>query len=164
MHRLYSLFCLHFIPERNKHHSRANFFELKRQPKDTAADIWTKLLEIEKNCEFEQITAAELIISKFISMIGKSTGDNELKKKIKKGEMTIDHVTELIHEHMYEKLNESSDSDQEEKIKHISSRKRRNEHFKPTEKKQKKTKQLQKLRKRKLDTPTRMYSQKRKMP
>ena len=32
LYRLYALFRLHFIPERNKHHSRANFFNLKREP------------------------------------------------------------------------------------------------------------------------------------
>ena len=30
LHKLYSLFRLHFTPERNVHYSRANFFELKR--------------------------------------------------------------------------------------------------------------------------------------
>ena len=128
LHKLYSLFRLQFIPKRNKYHSRADFFELKRSSKESAADIWTKILEIEKNCEFEEITAAELIASKFISMIGKSTGDNELKKRIKKSDMAIETITDLIHEYMYEKQNESSDTSTEVKrIKHISKedRKRR---------------------------------------
>ena len=30
LHKLYALFRLHFTPERNKHHSRADFFELKK--------------------------------------------------------------------------------------------------------------------------------------
>ena len=54
--------------------------------------------------------AAELIASKFLSLIGKSSGDYELKGKIKKSNMTIDAITEAIHEHMYEKLNETTDS------------------------------------------------------
>ena len=83
LHKLYSLFRLQFIPKRSKYHRRANFFEIKRHPKTkkTAADIWTKILEVEKakNCDFQEIIAAELITSKFINMIGLSTRDNELK-------------------------------------------------------------------------------------
>ena len=118
--KLYSLFRIYFTPERNKYHSRADFFELQRTQKDTAADIWTKILETEKNCEFENITAAELIVSKFMSQIGRSTGDYDLKKKIKKSDMEIETVTELIHEYMYEKMNESIESIDQRNIKHIS--------------------------------------------
>ena len=49
LHHLYALFRLHFIPELNKHHSRADFFNLKREPGETAAGIWERILEIEKN-------------------------------------------------------------------------------------------------------------------
>ena len=87
LYRLYALFRLHFVPERNKHHSRADFFNLKREPGEPAAETWKRILEIEKNCEFEEITAAEILASKFLSVIGKTTGDNDLKKKIKKGDM-----------------------------------------------------------------------------
>ena len=31
LHRLYALFRLHFIPEQNKHHSRADFSNIKRE-------------------------------------------------------------------------------------------------------------------------------------
>ena len=70
LNKLYSLFRLHFIPERNKHHSRADFFGIERDKNETAEDVWTRLLEVEKNCEFENITAAELLASKFLSLIG----------------------------------------------------------------------------------------------
>ena len=63
LYRLYTLFRLHFIPEKNKHHSRADFFNLKREPGESAAETWKRILEIEKNCEFEEITAAELLAS-----------------------------------------------------------------------------------------------------
>ena len=124
LHRLYSLFRIHFIPERNKYHSRADFFNIQREPGESAADIWKRILEIEKKCEFEDITAAELLASKFLSVIGKSTGDYELKKKIKKSDYSIDAITDAIHEHMYEKLNESSESQDGRRIKHIQERKR----------------------------------------
>ena len=57
-----------------------------------------------ENCEFEAITAAELLASKFLSLIGKSTGDYELKKKIRKSDMSVETITDILHEHMYEKL------------------------------------------------------------
>ena len=62
-------------PERNVNHSRADFFELKREEGESAADVWTQLLAIERNCEIETITAAELLASTFLSVIGKPTGD-----------------------------------------------------------------------------------------
>ena len=100
LHRLYALFRLHFIPERNKHHSRADFFNLKKKPGESAADTWKRILETEKNCEFEEIRAEELLASKFLSVIGKTTGDNELKKKLKNGDMSVEAITDTIHEYL----------------------------------------------------------------
>ena len=73
LHRLHALFRLHFIPERNQHHSRTDFFNLKREPGGSAADTWKRILEIEKNCEFGELTAAELLASLFLPVIGKTT-------------------------------------------------------------------------------------------
>ena len=81
LYKLYTLLRLHFTPERNVQHSRADFFDLKRGNGESAADVWKRILEVEKNCKFEAITSAELLASKFLSRIGKSTGDYELKKK-----------------------------------------------------------------------------------
>ena len=61
----YSLFRLHFIPERNKFHSQADFF-LVREPNETAEDVWTRTscssatADREKNCEFDNVRPAEL--------------------------------------------------------------------------------------------------------
>ena len=96
LHRLYALFRIHFIPERNKHHSRADFFNIKRENNESAAEVWKRILEVEKKCEFEDITPAELLASKFLSLIGRSSGDYELKKKIKKSNMSIDAITDAI--------------------------------------------------------------------
>ena len=63
--QLYSPFRLHFIPERNKFHSRADFFGISREKSETAEDVWTRFLQVENNCEFENVTPAELIASKF---------------------------------------------------------------------------------------------------
>ena len=83
LYQLYTLFGLHFFPERNKHHSRADFFNLKREPGESAVERWKHILEFEKNCEFEEIKAAELLASKFLSVTGKKTGDKILKEKQK---------------------------------------------------------------------------------
>ena len=84
LHKLYTLFRLHFRLERKVQHSRADLFDLKREHGKSAADVWKRILEVEKNCEFDTITAAELLGSKFLSLIGKSTGDYELKKQLEK--------------------------------------------------------------------------------
>ena len=60
--------------------------------------------------------------SKFLSVIGQSTGDYELKKKIRKSDMTIDSITALIHEHMYDQLNESNNSNDGKETKHVQER------------------------------------------
>ena len=123
LHKLYSLFRLHLTPERNVHHSRADFFELKREEGESAADVWKRTLAIERNCEFQTITDAELLASKFLSVIGKSTGDYDLKKKIRKNDMSVEAITEALHEHMYEKLNDSSETKEEKKIRYLNKRK-----------------------------------------
>ena len=43
-------------------------------------------------------------------------GDYELKKKIRKSDMSIEGVTDAIHVYMYEKLNESPETEEEKKI------------------------------------------------
>ena len=78
INQLYSLFRLHFILERNKIHSRADTFGITREPKETAEDVGTKILQTEKNCKFDNVTPAELIALKFLSLIGRSTGNFEL--------------------------------------------------------------------------------------
>ena len=65
------------------------------------------------------MTPAELLASKFLSVIGRSTGDYEIKKKIRKSDMTIETITALIHEHMYDRLNESNNSNDGKEIKHV---------------------------------------------
>ena len=123
LHNLYSLFRLHFTAERNDRHSRADFFELKREEGESAPDVWKRILTIERNCEFETITAAELLASKFLSVIGKSTGDYDLKKKIRKSDMSVEAITEALQEHMYEKLNDSPETEEEKKIRYLNKRK-----------------------------------------
>ena len=90
---------------------------MKRADGETAADVWKRILEVEKNCEFETITAAELLASNFLSLIGKSTGDYDLKKKIRKNDMSVEAITDAIHKDMYEKVNDSHEAEEEKKRK-----------------------------------------------
>ena len=122
INQLYSLFRLHFIPDRNKFHSRVDFFGIIREPNETAEDVWTRIPQTQKNCEFDNVTPAELIASKFLSLIGRSTGDYELKKKIRKSNMTIETITDLLHEYMYDRLNDSNNSNDGRNVKHVQER------------------------------------------
>ena len=63
--KLYSMFLLRFIPEQNKFDSRADFFGTTRGKHETAEVVWTRKIKVDKNCEFENVTPAELIASKF---------------------------------------------------------------------------------------------------
>ena len=120
--QFHSLLRLHFITERNKFHSRADFFEVTREKHETAEDVWTRILHVEKNCEFENVIPAELIASKFLSVIGRSKGDYELKKKIRKSNMKIETKTALIHNYMYDRLNDTNNSNDGRETKHVQER------------------------------------------
>ena len=122
INQLYALFRLHFKPERKIFHSRADFFGITREPNETAEDVWTRILQTEKNCEVDQVTPVELIASMFLSLIGRSTRDYELKKKIRKSNMTYETITDLIHEYMYDRLNNLNNSNDERDVKHIPER------------------------------------------
>ena len=118
LHKLYTLFRQHFTPERSVHHSRPDFFDLKRQNGETAADVWKRILEVEKDCEFKTMTAAKLLASKFPSLIGKSIGDYDLKKKIRKSDISVEAIPDAVHDYMYEKLNDSPETEEEKKIRY----------------------------------------------
>ena len=72
--------------------------------KETAQDTWTCILQTEKNCKVDNVAPAELIASKFltlITLIGRSTGDYQLKIKIRKSNVAIETKADIIYEHMY---------------------------------------------------------------
>ena len=56
---------------------------------------------------------------KVFVVIGRSTGDYELKKKNQKSDMIIETITALIHKHMYDQLNNSINSNDGKEIKHF---------------------------------------------
>ena len=57
-----------------------------------------------------------------MSLIGESTGDS-LKNKIRKTDMSVEAITDAIHEYMYEKLNDSPETEKEKKIRYLNKRK-----------------------------------------
>ena len=61
--------------------------------------------------------------SKFLSVIGESTAGYDLKKKIRQSDMSVEEITEALHEHMYEKLNDSPETRDEKKIRYLNKRK-----------------------------------------
>ena len=62
---LIRLFNEYFLPKRNTYHNRGEFFWTKQTETETPEDFWRRLIEIEKECAFEGITAEDLLISKF---------------------------------------------------------------------------------------------------
>ena len=62
---LIRLFNEYFLPKRNTYHNRGEFFWTKQTESETPEDFWRRLIEIEKECAFEGITAEDLLISKF---------------------------------------------------------------------------------------------------
>ena len=75
-----------------------------------------RILAIEKTCELDEITQAELLASKFLSVFHH---DLEGMKKI---DRSVEAVNDTIHEYMYEKMNESIDPVKATKIKHVDRR------------------------------------------
>ena len=109
----------------NNHHSRAIFFQLKREEGVFAADIWKRILAIERNCDFGKTTAAELLAPKFLSVIVKYTGDYDLQRKIRKNDMSVEAITEALQEYMYKKLQDSPETEDEKKIRYLNKSKAR---------------------------------------
>ena len=60
---LIRLFNEYFLPKRNTYHNRGEFFWTKQTESETPEDFWRRLIEIEKECNFESITAEELLIT-----------------------------------------------------------------------------------------------------
>ena len=81
---LIRLFNEYFLPKRITYHNRGEFFWTKQTEAETPEDFWRRLTEIEKECNFESITAEELLISKFMTAIT----DKKLRDKLMKEKKT----------------------------------------------------------------------------
>ena len=66
---LIRLFNEYFLPKRNTYQNRGEFFWTKQTESETTEGFWRRLIEIEKGCAFEGITAEDLLISKFMTAI-----------------------------------------------------------------------------------------------
>ena len=57
--KTYTLFRLHFTPDRSVQHCRAEFFDLKKEDGESAADIRKRILEVKKKANFLQTDESE---------------------------------------------------------------------------------------------------------
>ena len=60
---LLTLFRETFLPVRNVFHSRAQFFNMEQDNDETLDEYWKRLVDIERKCDFNNITAEEIITS-----------------------------------------------------------------------------------------------------
>ena len=87
------LFNENFLPKRNTYHNRGDFFWTKQTKTETPEDFWRRLIEIEKECNFANITAEELLISKFMTAItDKKLRDKLMKEKKPEMKKTIEMI------------------------------------------------------------------------
>ena len=108
INQLYSLFRLHSIPKRNKFHSRADFFGITRKKTGNGGrrvfkDITSgKELRVRK-CDTSRINSIKISIrDRWINW------RLRIKKENSNSDMTIETQTALLHEHMYDRLNDSN--------------------------------------------------------
>ena len=66
------------MPKRNTYHSRGDFFWAKHTEDETPEKFWRQLIEIEKECSFDTISAEELLISKYLTAFT----DKKIRDKI----------------------------------------------------------------------------------
>ena len=99
---LIRLFNEYFLPKRNTYHNRGEFFWTKQTQSETPEDFWRRLIEIEKECAFEGITAEDLLISKFMTAIT----DTKLRDKLmKEKKLELKKTIEMIKQNTYERKN-----------------------------------------------------------
>ena len=99
---LIRLFNEYFLLKRNTYHNRGEFFWTKQTEAETPEDFWRRLIEMEKECNFESITAEKFFISKFMTAItDKKLRDKLMKEKKPEMKKTI----EMIKQNTYEKKN-----------------------------------------------------------
>ena len=89
---LLTLFKKTFLPVRNVFHSRAHFFNMKQDDNQTLDEHWKRLVDIERKCDFGNITAEEIITYKFAATIK----DKRARDKFIKGPLKIQLVLETI--------------------------------------------------------------------
>ena len=89
---LLTLFKKTFLSARNVFHSRAQFFNMKQDDNETLDEYWKRLLDIDRKCDFNNITAEEIITYKFAATIN----DKRARGKFIKGPLKLQLVLETI--------------------------------------------------------------------
>ena len=81
-----------FLPTRNVFHSRAQFFNIKREDGETLDEYWKRLVDIERKCKFTIITPLIIITDKFAASIN----DKKARDKFIKGPLKLKLILEAI--------------------------------------------------------------------
>ena len=99
---LIRLFNEYFLPKRNTYHNRGELFWTRQTESETPEDFWRRLIEIEKECAFEGITAEDLLISKIMTAIT----DTKLRDKLmKEKKLELKKTIEMTKQNTYERKN-----------------------------------------------------------
>ena len=102
---LIRLFTEFYMPKRNTYHNRGDFFWAKQTEDETPEDFWRRLIEIEKECNFNAVSAEELLISKYMTAItDKKLRDEIMKEKT----LELKKIIKLIKQNTYEKKNKKN--------------------------------------------------------
>ena len=88
------------MPKRNTYQNCGDFFWAKQTEEETPEEFCTRLTEIEKECNFDTISAEKLLILKCLTAIT----DKKLQDKIMKEKtLELKKIIELIKQNTYEK-------------------------------------------------------------
>ena len=76
------LYTENYLSKRNTYHNRRDFSWAKQSEEETPEDFLRQLIEIEKECNFNTISAEELLVSKYVTaIIDKKLRDKVMKEK-----------------------------------------------------------------------------------
>ena len=89
---LLTLFERTFLLVKNVFHTRAQFFNMKQDDNETLDEYSKRLVDNERKCDFNNITADEIITYKFAATIK----DKKARDKFIKGTLKIQLVLETI--------------------------------------------------------------------
>ena len=92
LQELLKLFKKTFLLTRNEFHSRAQFFNIRREDGETLDEYWKRLVDIERKCEFSTITPEDIITYKFATSIN----DKKARDKFIKGPLKLQLILETI--------------------------------------------------------------------
>ena len=102
---LIRLFTEFYTPKRNTYHNRGVFVWAKQTEDETPEEFWRQLIEIGKECNFNAVSAEELLISKYITAI---TDKKSRDKILKENSLELKKIIELIKQNRYEKKNKNN--------------------------------------------------------